>query len=136
MINPDPLLVAYVDGELDSEAELEIAPLLATDPHALQRVEMFRETAALLRDTCGDRFFAGKGPLRGKPRQRGLRQRRHGWVTATSLAAAIVAFGGGVTWGRSGTLRARRADQRSRELSSTLFPRDKPSRRSVRRSSR
>ena len=45
MINPDPLLVAYVDGELDPEAALKVEPLMA-DPHALQRVEMFRETAA------------------------------------------------------------------------------------------
>jgi len=54
-MNPDRLLVAYVDGELDPDAAPDVEALLATDPHALQRVEMFRETAALLRDACGDR---------------------------------------------------------------------------------
>jgi anti-sigma factor RsiW len=99
MMNPDRLLVAYVDGELGPDAAPEVEALLATDPHASQRVEMFRETAVLLRDACGDRFFAGKSPFPGPRRRRALRQRRHSWVIATSLAAIIVGFTGGVTWG-------------------------------------
>jgi anti-sigma factor RsiW len=107
MINPDPLLVAYVDGELDPEAALRVQPLLATDARALQRVKMFRETAALLRDACADHFFAGKGPVPGPPRRPALRQRRHGWAIATSLAAVILGFGGGVAWdGRTPSARA------------------------------
>ena len=108
MINPDPLLVADVDGELDPEAALKVEPLMA-DPHALQRVEMFRETAALLRDACGERFFARKGGQRffagkeavpGPPHRRVSRQRqKNSWTIATSLAAVIVGFGAGVTWG-------------------------------------
>ena len=62
--------------------------------HTLQRVE--RAPAAILRDACADRFFAGTGPVRGPSRLRAAR--RHGWAIATSLAAAIVGFGGGVSW--------------------------------------
>jgi len=110
MINPDSLLVAYVDGELDPEAALKIEPLMATDPHALQRVEMFRQTAALLRDACADRFFAGKDPVTGPPRRRAAR--RHGWAIATSLAAVILGFGGGVSWdGRTPSERAELIDE-------------------------
>jgi anti-sigma factor RsiW len=108
MINSDALLVAYVDGELDREAALEVEALLATDPRASQTVEMFREMAALLRDAYGDRFFAGTGSVLGPSRRRTLRQPRHGWAIAASLAAAIVGFGGGVTWG--GTTPSERAD--------------------------
>ena len=65
MINPDSLLVAYVDGELDREAALNVEAVLATDSHASQTVEMFRETAALLRDAFSDRFCARKCPVPG-----------------------------------------------------------------------
>src|SRR5260221_8655550 len=53
--------------------------------YILQRVELFRETAALLRHGCAERFFAGTGAVPG-------------WAIATSLAAVIVGFGGGVSW--------------------------------------
>jgi anti-sigma factor RsiW len=99
MINPDSLLVAYVDGELDREAALNVEAALATDPQASQTVEMFRETAALLRGAYDDRFFAVTGPVPGPPHRRALRQPRHGWAIAASLVAAIVGFGGGVAWG-------------------------------------
>jgi anti-sigma factor RsiW len=98
MINSDSLLVAYVDGELDRNAALDVEAGLATDPTASESVEMFRETAALLRDAYGDRFFAGAGRVAGPPHRRALRQPRHGWAIAASLVAAIVGFGGGVTW--------------------------------------
>jgi anti-sigma factor RsiW len=110
MINRDSLLVAYVDGELDPEAVLKIEPLIATDPHALQKVEMFRETAALLRDACADRFFARKDPVPRPPRRRAAR--RHGGAIATSLAAVILGFGGGVLWdGRTSSERAELIDE-------------------------
>ena len=63
LIKSDSLLVAYVDGELDAATAQEVEALLASDPQALQRVEMFRETAALLRAAFDDRFYAGKRPV-------------------------------------------------------------------------
>jgi anti-sigma factor RsiW len=64
--------------------------------YTLQRVELFREMAALLRHACADRFFARIDPVPGPPRRRA--SRRHGWAIATSLAAVIVGFGAGVSW--------------------------------------
>jgi anti-sigma factor RsiW len=111
MINSVALLVAYVDGELDREAALEVEALLTADPRAAQTVEMFRETAALLRDAYGDRFLAPQGRVPGPPRRPALRQPRRGWAIAASLAAAIVGFGGGVTWGGASSERADLIDE-------------------------
>jgi anti-sigma factor RsiW len=99
MINSDHLLVAYVDGELDPAVAREVEAFLATDLQAVQKVAMFRETAALLREACDDRFFANDAPVPILQQRRTLRMPRHGWAIAASLVAAIVGFGGGVTWG-------------------------------------
>jgi anti-sigma factor RsiW len=85
MINPDSLLVAYVDDELDRETALKVKVVLATDSHALQRVEMFRETAALLRDAFGDRFFARKCPVPGPPAGRAGFAQAPPWLDNRSL---------------------------------------------------
>jgi anti-sigma factor RsiW len=98
MINSDSLLVAYVDGELDPEATQKVEALLATDPHASQTIEMFRVTAALVRDACFDCLHPEKSPVLSLPYRRRLRQQRRGWAIAASLVAAMVGFGGGVTW--------------------------------------
>ena len=87
MINRDPLLVVYVDGELDPEAALKLEPLIATDPHVLQRVEMFRETAALLRDACADRFFARNDPF-PRPHAGALRAAMAGQSRRLSLQSS------------------------------------------------
>jgi anti-sigma factor RsiW len=63
LIKRDPLLVAYVDGELDAATAQEVEALLAGDRRALQRVEMFRETAALLSAAFDDRFYVSKRPV-------------------------------------------------------------------------
>jgi anti-sigma factor RsiW len=97
MIDSDLLFVAYVDGELDASTTQKVKALLAIDSHALQRVEMFRETAVMLRAACDDRFYAVK--RRGPTRGRSWRQRRDGWAVAASLAVLVAAFGGGVAWG-------------------------------------
>jgi anti-sigma factor RsiW len=97
MIDSNFLFVAYVDGELDASTAQKVEALLASDPHALQRVEMFRETAVMLRAACDDRFYAVKRPV--PARGRSWRQRRYVWAAVASLAALVAAFGGGATWG-------------------------------------
>ena len=45
----DSTLVAYVDDELDAEQARAVETALAGDPEARSRVQVFRETAALVR---------------------------------------------------------------------------------------
>jgi anti-sigma factor RsiW len=112
MIGSDSILVAYVDGELDATTEQKVEALLAVDPHALKRVEMFRETAAMLRIACDDRFYAEKRSVPVLPRRRDWRQHRNGWAVAASLAAIVAAFGGGAMWGgRAPAARAELIDE-------------------------
>jgi anti-sigma factor RsiW len=80
MIDSDPVLVAYVDGELDASTARTVEALLAADPHASRRVEMFRETAVMLRAACDDRFYAEKRSVAVLPRWRARRQHRNGWA--------------------------------------------------------
>jgi anti-sigma factor RsiW len=101
LIKSDSLLVAYVDGELDATTARKVEALLSSDPQALQRVEIFRETAALLRAACHDRFYVGERPIRAL--RRSWRQRRNGWAVAASLAAVVGGFGGGAMWGSRAT---------------------------------
>ena len=49
MHDDDLLLAAYVDGELDSKAMRKTEALIAADQRARETVEMFRDTAAILR---------------------------------------------------------------------------------------
>ncbi|CCQ73344.1 RT0821/Lpp0805 family surface protein [Magnetospira sp. QH-2] len=50
----DSLLVAYVDGELDSNTIREVEAALATDPEARQMVRALRESASMLQAAMND----------------------------------------------------------------------------------
>ena len=101
MSGTDPLLVAYVDGELDAQAAREVERLIATDPQAREAVEMYRATAGLLRAACGEHVYAVAEPQRLLPRPPGLLRRavrRHGRVAAMAMAATVVGFLAGAGW--------------------------------------
>jgi anti-sigma factor RsiW len=89
-------LMAYVDGELDSEASQEAEALIAADPEARRLVEQFRETATLLRAACAEGFYAD--PTTRLPARR-LRiagaWRRYGKLAAVAVVALVMGFGGG-----------------------------------------
>ena len=57
MDDDDLLLVAYVDGELDPIAMRKVEALIAADQRARETMEMFRDTAAILRAACGEEFY-------------------------------------------------------------------------------
>ena len=97
MSETDALLVAYVDGELDAEATREVEKLIAEDPRARQAVEMYRETAGLLRAACGEHAYAADAERLMPAAPRVLRRapRRYGWAVAAAVAACAAGFIGG-----------------------------------------
>jgi anti-sigma factor RsiW len=99
MNDRNSLLVAYADGELEAELAQKAERLIVTDPQALATVEMFRDTAALLRAACAEEFYRpGVVFLSAASGSTGRPGRLYGLVLALSLATAIVGFGGGALW--------------------------------------
>jgi len=100
MSDTDALLVAYVDGELDAEATREIERLIASDPRAQRAVEVYRETAGLLRAACGEHAYAADAErlLPAAPCVLRRAPRRYGWAVGAALAACVAGFAGGVGW--------------------------------------
>lgn len=99
MTATDTMLLAYVDGELDSAGIGEVERLIAADPQARRTVEMYQKTAALLRAACGEAMYV-PGAARFLPPPvvaRPWLRRRQVWAAAASVAAGVIA-GGGATW--------------------------------------
>jgi anti-sigma factor RsiW len=100
MNDTDSLLLAYVDGELEIAAVQAAERLIAVDARARRKVEMFRETASVLRAACSESFYLdGKGvlPLMAGPSRRA--QRRYGWALAASIAAGVLTgMSGSAMW--------------------------------------
>jgi anti-sigma factor RsiW len=110
-IDSDPLLVAYVDGELDASTAQEVEAMLASDPRARRHVEMFRETASLLRAACDERLYAVEN-VSLPPRRQSPRVGPRVWAVAASLLAVVAGFGGGALWGgRAPSARAELIDE-------------------------
>ena len=113
----DGLLMAYADGELDAAAAAEVELLLAGDAGARQRVEAFRESAALVRAACAEGFYPQVRPGVAVRARRGVGRR---WLVAASVLGAAVlggagGFGGGAWWaGRSASGTAGLLDQVAR----------------------
>lgn len=98
MTATDTMLLAYVDGELDAAGVREVEQLLATDPQARRTVEMYRETAALLRAACAETVYAADTARLLPPVLPRAWPRRHlVWAAAASLALGMAAGAGG-TW--------------------------------------
>jgi surface antigen len=106
----DTILVAYVDGELDSEMSREVEDRLQVDAAARERVKMFRESAAILRSAFNavvhepvptrlvDKLVAaGKSDSRNdRPAASASASRWSPWMSvAASIVALLVGFGGG-----------------------------------------
>ena len=108
----DILLMAYADGEIDSETAREIEAAVAVDPALAARLRAFRDTAVLARSALADalhepvpeRLLAAIGPIgdrRGSTpwSQRPWAQFLTGWwpayVRAASLAFVMISIGAG-----------------------------------------
>jgi anti-sigma factor RsiW len=99
MDDRNSLLVAYADGELEPELVASAKQLIASDPEALRMVQLYRETAALLRAACGQEFYRPDVALLSAARRPAARPRLHyAMALAASLAIAFVGFGGGTMW--------------------------------------
>lgn len=98
MTDPDDLLAAYVDGELDPETARAVEHRIAADPKARRLVELHRETTALLRSACAETVYAagatGLVPLPRAPFR--VSRRAIGWAVAASFAGAVFGVGGGM----------------------------------------
>lgn len=98
MTATDTMLLAYVDGELDAAGVREVEQLLANDPQARRTVEMYRETAGLLRAACSETVYAADAARLLPPvLPRAWPRRRLVWAAAACLAVGI-AVGAGGTW--------------------------------------
>lgn len=101
MNGTDALLVAYVDGELDAAAIREVEALLTASPEAQQKVEIYRETAGLLRAACGEHAYPADAErlLPALPCVLHRTKRRYGWAVGAALAAGVAGFATGAVWG-------------------------------------
>jgi anti-sigma factor RsiW len=98
----DMLLLAYADGELDPAREREVEGLIARDPRARRKVEIFWQTAAMLRAAGNERRYAAPAPAPAKVAVLRPPRRAHlGFALAASLAALVVGFGGGTLFNAS-----------------------------------
>jgi anti-sigma factor RsiW len=100
MSDTDALLVAYVDGELDPETALEIEKLVAADPRMQQTLDIYRETAGLLRSACSEHVYATDAERLMPAAPCVLRRapRRYGLALGAALAACAVGFLAGSRW--------------------------------------
>jgi anti-sigma factor RsiW len=116
VIVSETLLVAFADGELDPETTRRVERMVAEDVAARRKVEIYRETAMLLRAACHESLYASDDVATGEGlaaresvavmRWRTVRRRaprRHAWAAAASIAAAVIGFGGGALWTRQPT---------------------------------
>ncbi len=96
MTDIEPLLVAYVDGELDAAAVAEVERLLAENEGARRSVAIYRETASLLRAACAESVYADAAP---PLRRSAVPPRAARWRRPLAAVAAVVllaiGFGGG-----------------------------------------
>ena len=98
----DSTLVAYVDGELDAEQARAVKAALTENPEARSRVEVFRETAALLQAAFDEPADEPVAPslLRAARKPGAMRRRwRVALPLAASLAALAIGLGGGYMTG-------------------------------------
>jgi anti-sigma factor RsiW len=97
----DALLVAYADGELDATAVAEVEARLAADPEAQRTLQIYRETAALLRAAFPENRYSRDGMAEQAatlPKPRRLRLPRHTWAVAASLVMAMIGYAAGAIW--------------------------------------
>jgi anti-sigma factor RsiW len=97
----DALLVAYADGELDAAAVAEVEARLAADPAAQRTLQIYRETAALLRAAFPESRYSRGGMAEQAatlPKPRRLRLPRHTWAVAASLVMGMIGYAAGAIW--------------------------------------
>ncbi len=100
MSDPDDMLSAYADGELDAEQVRAVEARLAADPVAAREVESHRHITALLRAACNESAYAaGAGALLPRVSARRTARRRIAWALAASIALTLAGFGAGALWG-------------------------------------
>ncbi len=124
MANPtDETLMAYADGELDPSARAEVEGMLARDPEARCRLQVFLATAAPLADLFGgpmdepvppnliETVMSADMPQAGRERPSiaaaldGLRRALFagpGWAIAVASAVPILVVAGAIAWHLSG----------------------------------
>jgi anti-sigma factor RsiW len=103
----DVLLMAYVDGEVDTATARQIERAIAADPELSARARLFRDSAAMLRGAYSDAMHekvpdrlidaltppAKAGSIATLPTRRPARQ-IVGWAMAASLAALVIGASG------------------------------------------
>jgi anti-sigma factor RsiW len=93
----DATLLAFVDGELESDASHEVAKALETDPEAREKVHRLRRSAVLVRTVFDQVPEQEMSPgLRALLEPKPPREwRRTTMAIAASILIAAVGFGGG-----------------------------------------
>jgi len=101
----DVMLMAYVDGEVDTATARQIEHAIGADPTLAARAKTFRESASLLRgayaepmhEEVPDRLIAALKPLAGTGKVVKLTPRPTakiiGWALAASLATLVIGTG-------------------------------------------
>jgi anti-sigma factor RsiW len=96
MSDIEPLLVAYVDGELDEAGIAEVERMLADNEAARRSVQIYRETAALLRAACAESVYAaGSMPFVAVPRPARIARWRRPLAVAAAVLLLLIGYGAG-----------------------------------------
>ena len=96
MTDIEPLLVAYVDGELDPSGIAEAERILAQSPEARRSVAIYRATAALLRAACATSVYADPAPVRVATAPLRAPRWRRPLAVAASVALLAIGYGAGM----------------------------------------
>lgn len=97
MTQRETLLLAYADGELEADEAQRVERLLDADLAAREQLEVYRNSAALLRAACAEAFYRGV-PERSAvslAEAKVCAARRTILAAAAALLLGIVGFGAG-----------------------------------------
>jgi anti-sigma factor RsiW len=93
----DEMLVSYVDGELDPADAAMIERMAGSDPRVRADLDLFRDTAILLRSACGEQHYAA-APTRALVAPLSPRWGMRLAAAVAGLVLAVGCFAVGAWW--------------------------------------
>jgi anti-sigma factor RsiW len=101
MTDREALLLAYADGELGPEETQVVERLLESDTEAQEQLQIYRDTASLLRTACAESFYREASDQRviSLHEAKVCAARRTILAAAAAVLLGVVGFGAGYEYG-------------------------------------